>query len=249
MKSNTYIKSALKLLASLGVTSALLSGNTHAASITYIGVTYDQTDFKDLNFGTRGYWFPQFNATSPRSDKPTDENQVNRLPNWAGPMTHMEIWQWWKFPQRTFSQDGPSRSKGGWPTWNTFTLPNGQTGLSGIILDPHAANNVNQIVNRINLGPNTPSSFLLRIVVDNSDFKHNSINRIRARGEHNGNNIDPNTYPVPGSTSFNGVADIYTFRYDGFDNGDFIKIQFNGMPGGTNNGGAGGASFAGLLFD
>lgn len=249
MKSNTYKKLTRRVLTGLGLVTALLGTHAYAASITYVGVTYDQTDFQDLNYGTRGYWFPQFNASSPRSNRPTQDRQVNNLPGWAGPMTHMELWQWWKFPQRTFSQDGPSRSKGGQPTWNMFTLPNGQTGLSGIILDPHAANSVNQTVNRIDLGKRTPSSFLLRIVVDNSDFKHNAINRIRARGDHNGNNVDPNTYPIPGPSNFNGIADIYTFRYDGFDKGDFIKIQFSGMPGGTNNGGSGGSSFAGLMLD
>ncbi len=249
MKSYSHIKIARTVLAGIGLIALLSGMQTQAASITFVGVTYDQTDFADLNYGTRGFWFPQFDASSPRSDRPTDDNQVNRLPSWAGPMTHMKIWEWWKFPQRTFSQDGPSESKGGWPTWNTFTLPNGRTGLSGIILDPHAAGNVNQTVNRIKLGPGTPSSFLLRIVVDNTDFKHNAINRIRARGDHNGSNVNPNTFPVPGPSNFNSVADIYTFRYDGFDSGDFIKIQFNGTPGSSNNGGAGGASFAGLMFD
>lgn len=46
-----------------------------------------------------------------------------------------------------------------------------------------------------------------------------------------------------------GIADVYTFRYDGFGNGDYIKIQFNGESSSSNNGGSGGASFAGLLFD
>lgn len=218
-------------------------------SVTYVGVDKDVTDFQAANFGKLGYWFPQFDASGARSQKPTEENERNNLPLWAGPMTHMLIWQVWKFPQRTFSQDGPCKSKGGWASWNYFTLPNGDFGLSGIILDPHGADNTSQTVNRINLGQGTPTTFLLRIVVDNTDLKHNPINRIRARGEHNGVHIDPPTYPKPGMAAFNGTADVYTFRYDGFASGDFIKIQLNGMPGGTNNGGSGGASFAGLMFD
>lgn len=220
------------------------------ASITYIGVDKDKTNFQTgLNYGRAGYWFPQFKASSARSKKPTDQNERKNFPSWAGPMTHMEIWEMWKFPQRTFSQDGPAQSKGGYTSWNTFTLPNGEKGLSGIILDPYAANNTSQTVNRINLGSGTPSSFYLRIIVDNTDLKHNAIKQIRARGMHNEVNIDPNTYPSPGYAGFNGIADVYTFRYDGFGKGDYIKIQFNGMPGKIENHGTGGASFAGLLFD
>ncbi|MHC4830136.1 MAG: hypothetical protein ACYTFT_07245, partial [Planctomycetota bacterium] len=220
------------------------------AAVTYIGVDKDVTDFQfGLDYGNAGYWFPLFDASSPRSDKPTQDKERNGLPGWAGPMTHMEIWELWNFPQRTFSQDGPTRTKGGFPSWNFFTLPNGEHGLSGIVFDPHGEDNTSQTVNRIDLGPGTPSSFLLRVVVDNTDLRHNPINRIRARGEANGVAIDPASFPSPGVAGFNGIADVYTFRYDGFKDGDFIKIQFNGMPGSTNNGGPGGSSFAGLLFD
>ena len=219
-------------------------------AVTFVGVDLDVTDFQSgVDYGNAGFWFPQFDASSPRTDKPTDENDRNGLPVWAGPMTHMEIYEIWKFPQRTFSQDGPTRSAGGFSSWNTFTLPDGDTGLSGIVFDPHAADNTSQTVNRINLGPGTPSTFFLRIVVDNTDLRHNPINRIRARGEHGGVSIEPASFPSPGMAGFNGIADVYTFRYDGFVDGDFIKIQFNGMPGSTNNGGVGGSSFAGLLFD
>ena len=31
-----------------------------AATITYVGVIYDRTDFDRLNIGNAGYWFPQF---------------------------------------------------------------------------------------------------------------------------------------------------------------------------------------------
>ncbi|MBL4849666.1 MAG: hypothetical protein JKY65_29400 [Planctomycetes bacterium] len=85
--------------------------------------------------------------------------------------------------------------------------------------------------------------------MDNTDLRHNPVLRIRARGDHQGVSIDPTSYPQPGLAGFNGTADVYTFRYDGFEAGDFIKIQFGGMPGSTNNGGSGGSSFAGLMFD
>jgi hypothetical protein len=218
-------------------------------TVTYIGKTTDVTNFQAAGMGTLGYWFAQFNASGARSQKPTYENQRNGLLSWQGPLNHATSIFDPAYATRSFSQDGPTRSKGGWSEWNTFRLPNGEVGLSGVLLDPYAAANTSQTINRIKLNSGTPSSFLFRIVVDNTAGKHNAINRIRARGDDNGTNIDPNTFPVPGTAGFNGIADVYTFRYNGFGNGDFIKVQFNGMPGGTNNGGSGGASFAGFMFD
>lgn len=235
----------LTLLASLGITATAA-----AASIEYIGVDYDQTDFQDgLDYGNAGYWFPHFGAISPGSNTPTDHLERNALPEWAGPMVHMLRTEFHKFPRRTFSQDGPTTSKGGVAAWNEFRLPNGDLGRSGVILDPHAAGNSNNTVNKIMLGPSTPKSFLLRVVVDNTAGEHNAINLIRARGSHAGVAIDAPTAPSPGASNFNGVADVYTFRYDGFGDGDFIKIRFNGAPGDAVDQGSGGASFAGLLFD
>jgi len=219
-------------------------------TVTYVGVDLDVTDFRNgVDYGNDGYWFPQFNASGPRSGKPTEDNHRSALPTWAGPMTHMLIHELWKFPQRTFSQDGPTKSKGGFASWNQFTLPNGEVGLSGIAFDPHGRDNTSQTVNRIMLGAGTPRSFYLRVVVDNTDLRHNPVLKIRARGDHKGVSIDPATYPQPGLAGFNGTADVYTFRYDGFEPGDFVKIQFGGMAGSTNNGGSGGSSFAGLMFD
>jgi len=221
-----------------------------AATITYIGKTTDRTDFQAApKMGTLGYWFPQFNPSSARSDKPTDQNERNGLPSWTGPLVHINAIFDPGFSHRSFSYDGPTRSKGGYATFNMFTLPSGEVGRSGILLDPYAADNSSNTVNRIRLGAGTPSSFYLRIVVDNTGGKHNAISRIRARGNHGGNDVEPDTFPVPGSAGFNSVADVYTFRYDGFAAGDFIKIQFNGMPGDVRNGGSGGASFAGIMFD
>lgn len=222
----------------------------HAASITYIGKTTDRTDFQvPPQMGVLGYWFPQFNAPVAVSDRPTNENERNRLPSWAGPLVHLDTVLDLRFPRRTFSQDGPCRSAGGFPDFNRFTLPNGEAGRSGIILDPNAAGNTSNTVNRIMLGTGTPSSFYLRIVVDNTGGKHNAISRIQARGQHDGAAVEPDVFPKPGMDGFNGIADVYTFRYDGFAPGDFIKIRLAGMPGPAKKGGSGGGSIAGIMFD
>ncbi|MEZ5277031.1 MAG: hypothetical protein R3F07_11675 [Opitutaceae bacterium] len=224
------------------------AGGLHAAGITYIGRTTDRTDFHAApQMGVLGYWFPHFNAPEPVMDRPTDELERNGLPVWAGPLVHLDSWMSIRFFRRTFSQDGPCRSAGGFAAFNRFTLPDGEVGLSGIILDPHAAGNTSNAVNRIMLGEGTPASFYLRIVVDNTGGKYNAISRLRARGVHQGNAVEPDTWPQPGEEGFNGVADIYTFRFDGFVAGDFIKIQLAGMPGDVAIGG--GASMGGILFD
>ena len=236
---------AAGLLAALSLSPAL-----PAASITYVGVITDRTNYQAApRLGTLGFWFPQFNAPKPCTDRPTSENERNALPSWAGPLVHLDSVFDRRFFERTFSQDGPCRSQGGFATYNLFTLPDGERGRSGIILDPHAAGNTSNTVNRIKLGPGTPPSFLLRVVVDNTGGSHNAIGRIRARGRTGKIDIEPDTVPVPGPSGFNGIADIYTFRFDGFTSGDFIKLQFIGQPGSAKAGSSGGASFGGLLFD
>jgi hypothetical protein len=47
----------------------------------------------------------------------------------------------------------------------------------------------------------------------------------------------------PTDLVLNGVADVYTFRFDGFTSGDYIKLRLRGDASGN------GASFGGVLFD
>jgi hypothetical protein len=214
-----------------------------AASITYVGVIYDQTDLDRLSIGHAGYWFPQFDAPSPVEGRPTGENVRDGLPSWAGPLNHATSILDPNFSTRTFSQDGPARSKGGQAAWNTLTLPDGETGLSGAIVDPHTIGNSNNTINRIQLNAGVPATFYFHVITDNTNFEHDPTNRLRARGRAGGVDIEANTYPQTANLHFNGIADVYTFRYDGFAMGDFIKLQLNGDP--TKEG----ASFGGFLFD
>jgi len=214
-----------------------------AQSITYVGVIYDRTDFARLNIGNSGYWFPQFAATAPVSGRPTGENARDALPPWAGPLNHATSILDPNYATRTFSQDGPARSKGGQPSWNAFKLPSGETGLSGAIVDPHTSGNSNNTINRIQLNAGVPSTFYFHIVTDNTNFEHDPTNRLRARGNAGGIDIEANFFPRTADLFFNGIADVYTFRFDGFAGGDFIKLQLNG------DAQKAGASFGGFLFD
>ena len=123
----------------------------------------------------------------------------------------------------------------------------GNTGGSGIIVDPAADENSNNSVNRIVLNDGTPSSFVLSIMVDNCNMQHSPVNRIDARGESQGDPVEPDDQAAPGAEAFNGVPDLYRYRFDGFVDDDYIKIKFNGQAGSVQDGG--GASFGGLLFD
>ena len=94
----------------------------------------------------------------------------------------------------------------------------------------------------------TPLSFIVSVFVDNCNSQHSSLNRIAARGETAlGEPVEPDVSPEPGAASFNGVPDLYRFRFDGFGEGDHIKVRLNGQAGRVKDGG--GASFGGLLFD
>lgn len=174
----------------------------------------------------------------------TGENARDALPPWANPLNHVTIFLDPSYLTRTFSQDGPSRSKGGQPKWNDFTLPDGTAGRSGAIVDPFACKNSDNTINRVQLGKGTPSKFYLHIVTDNTNMEHNPANKLRARGNSNGVDLEANTTLSGAELKFNGVADIYTLRYDAFRAGDFIKVQLNGDPAHKE-----GPSIGGLLFD
>lgn len=215
-----------------------------AGSITYMGVLHDRTNFERLNIGKAGYWFPQFDAAGPVSGRPTGEHARDALPAWVTPFNHVTSFLDPTYSTRTFSQDGPARSKGGQPKWNEFTLPGGETGRSGAIVDPHACKNINNTINRIQLFKGTPATFFFHIVTDNTNMEHDPVNRLQARGNANGVDLEADTSPKVDELKFNGIADVYTFRFDGFRAGDFIKVRLKGDSVHKE-----GPSIGGLLFD
>ena len=224
-------------------------------SITFVGVTRDQTDFESLGIGRSGYWFPQFDAPTPVEERPTGENARDALPSWAGPLNHFSFEDCEvltpdeclaAFLTRSFSQDGPARSKGGDEAWNTFTIPDGEVGLSGAIVDPFTIGNSNNTINRIQLTEGVPESFHFHVVTDNTNREHDPTSRLRPRGTVGESDVDVDADVLLDQSDlvFNGIADVYTFRFDGFVAGDFIKLQLNGDPAPAE-----GASIGGFLFD
>jgi hypothetical protein len=218
-----------------------------AASITHVGTVTDVTNYSPtgLNLGTQGFWFAQFNAASPVTNAAVDNNHVNNFPSWVLPDFNKANTG---TPGYSFclGGSGDCYSEGGNTSWNTLTLPNGVTGLSGSVVDPSTANNSNNTIRSLLLGPGTPSDFLMHVVVDNTNGQHNPDARLRARGQEFG--PTPPAFDISGPndpppSTYNGIADVYTFRYTGFVAGEIIKLQLN--SGNANNQ----AGFAGLMFD
>jgi hypothetical protein len=232
------------VLTSLVVMTLAASHFVCAQSITFIGVIRDQTDFKKLNIGKAGYWFPQFDAKRPVSGRPTGENARDALPEWVTKLNHVTSFLDPAYKTRTFSQDGPARSMGGVSTWNKLTLPNGEEGLSGAIVDPFARKNTNNTINRIQLRGAVPKSFFFHVITDNTNKEHDPTFRLRVRGNARGVDFEAKSSPRTSDLTFNGTADVYLFRCDGFLSGDFLKLRLSGdSPGG------GGPSLGGLMFD
>ena len=219
-----------------------------AETITYVRKV-STTDF--LGWGQVGFYFPQFDASGIVGPKRTEDSMQFSMPNW------LEFQFNEADNKRTFSVDAdffdcdPAPpacagrgvyTRGGYATWDSFTLPNGLSGRSGSIVDEHAAGNANNSVNRIHMKSGVPSSFCMHVVTDNTANSHNSAAEIAIRGGRDGQgSFDPNA-DIP-DLSFDGTTDVHTFRFDNFLPNDFIKIRLNSGSGSMNPG------FGGLMFD
>jgi len=203
------------------------------------------TDFESAGMGLEGYYFPQFDAEEYVTNRPTDENMQFVEPDWVSFQFNPLC------SDRTFSLDAGILSlcplvigvcsEGGNDTWERFTLPCGKDGLSGAVIDYATCGNTNNTVNRIHLRGQVPSSFLLHVVVDNRSGTNNTLARFRMRGASSDGlqEVDVTLIELP----IDGRTDVYTFQFDNFEEGDFLKIQLNSGNDETP------AGFAALMFD
>jgi len=223
----------------LGALAAAFLVGPHTAwaqkTISDGGVTFDTTDFSSLGIGTAGFWFANFDATTPVDGAAVDSNDSNSLPSWILPEFDPN--------NADYSFGGLVTSSGGHTPWNFFTLPDGTNGLSGSLVDPETDNNSNNSVKKLLMGAGVPKSFLMHIVVDNTNNEHDPAGKIRARAESSDGLFDEKVTLNPGVAAFNGIADVYTFRYDGWEADDFIKIQLSSGVAGVDGG------IAGVMFD
>lgn len=213
-----------------------------AQSITHLGTSVDSTDYSatGLNIGSAGFWFAQFNAPAPVTNALVDDNDVIQFPSWVLPDFNKANTA---TPGYSFCLAPDCYSEGGNTTWNTLKLPDGTTGLSGAVVDPNTQNNSDNTIRSLLLGPGTPSDFLMHVVVDNTAGQHNPDARLRARGQGFAPAFDISGPNDPPPSTYNGTADVYTFRYTGFADGNIIKLQLN--SGNVANR----AGIAGLMFD
>jgi len=215
-------------------------------TITFVGKTSDVTNYSPtgMNVGTAGFWFPQFNAQSFVTNQAVNSNHVNQFPSWILPNFNSAD----TTANTGYSFSSTDYSEGGDTNWNTLTLPNGVTGLSGELVDSNTANNTNNTIGQLLLGSGTPYEFLMHIVVDNTATTnlHRDAGRVEARGAYTvgtTNDTNVNNQQNPGLAGFNGVADVYTFRYTGWNPTEILKVRLNSGIVGERGG------IAGLMFD
>ena len=129
-------------------------------------------------------------------------------------------------PGRTFSNDAlgnpiGTKTRGGYPSWDTFKLPDGTVGRSGTFYDESNIGNSNNTVNELKISSSSLSEFCLNLITDNTAGEHNPDVVLEARSD----TVDLSLAGNP-DLSFDGKTDMYTFRYQGMTEGDVIKIRF-----------------------
>ncbi len=199
--------------------TGLLDNEITVGRITYTGKVSNITDFR--GYGQHLYYFPAFNLNAPDNFHRTDSDSMyfNRV---FEPFLHHVI-----FPldRRTFSADAGGsprgvKARGGHDDWATFTLPNGQVGLSGTIYDDATRSNSNNSINQINLNRNSPTQFCLNIITDNTNLENIPDGKLEAR-----NTTDDLVLKNHPDLTFDGKPDMYTFRYVNMGRNEKIKIR------------------------
>lgn len=213
---------ALTLLTACGIPEDGHSGEigrAHAAlqTVTYVGKE-SITDF--TGYGQHLQYWPLFGLTSPQTARRTDDDAcIEITPDFSDFRHH------YLFDGRTFSNDAlgspiGTKTRGGYPDWPIFTLPDGTTGRSGTFYDESNIDNSNNTVNQIRINVPTLHEFCLNLITDNTNGQHNADVRFEARSDDV--NVDLGGHP---DLTFDGVTDMYTFRYTGMEEDDVFKVR------------------------
>ena len=264
-----------------------LQGDAGERAITYVGVWRDRPDLHALPLGTAGSWFPQFAPAKPVAGAATADGARDELPSWVAAFNHttgpadpgcrepgaIERGCTPTYSFRTFSQDGPARSAGGFAAWSRLRLPSGECGTSGAIVDPQTfiadqehddptglvsprtgepKPNNNNTINRIQLQDSVPSTFFVAVVTDNTAGQHD-VSRLEIRG-----NIGVLDVPSdrPGDAPDSQIEPTFPTPIDLVSNGvpDVHVFRVDGFVTGDYlklrlRGATSPGSFGGLLFD
>jgi len=202
-------------------------------AISTAGVSSNTTDYSasgldiaGFDAGNLGYWFANFGTSSPETMQPVDQNDANGLPSWITVDFNPSN-------ATTYSFSSAATSTGGQAGYNTLTLPDGTSGLSGQLVDNLNASGTSSstLLTRWMFGPGVPSDFYLSVVLDN----HGSatppdgptvVNRLR--GSHR-SAASPGSGPEATydglAAGANGTADVYTFFLTGAEVGGQFTVQ------------------------
>ena len=252
-------------------------------AITYVATLDDVSDLAALGIGGDGFWFARFDAAQPITTAPTSDGARDALPAWVGAFNHTEhpadpgcgetdaiargCLPSYNF--RTFSQDGPARSAGGFAGWATLRLPDRSCGRAGAIVDPKTFSadqaypdptgllfpaddqpqpTNNNTINRIQLQDGVPATFFVGVVTDATAFDfepgaveiRGNVGLIDQREEVADSQVESDGRPSAADLDPNGRPDVHVFRVDHFTSGDYLKLRLRGTDRP--------AAFTGLVF-
>ena len=217
----------------------------------------DTTDYSSVP--ADGWWFANFDTSILETGQPVAQNAVDNLPSWLqldnnfdpNPATSTYSWDQENVLGTLVNA---SESTGGNAAFNSLTLPDGTSGLSGQAITTWEAGNDGQsrnLVSRLLVGPDAPPSFRLWVVVDNEDANTGTgVRRVKAR--LSGAGVLPDTEDDTGNgidDTRNNVADAYSFLYKRISEGDNVRIQLRttNSPIGGNPANILGAGMAGFI--
>jgi hypothetical protein len=236
-------RQSLVLLSFLALILLLGERSATAATIVPYSVTRDVTDFSASGYqiGTEGYWFANFDAATPVTDAPVNQNSANTLPSWAA----VNFNPGGSFPSDNLDGKPYAVSMGGLPGANEFTLPNGTTGGSGQVVDVRMApGGSDTLLKDVTFNQDTPTSLYFHVILDNVPLDVGShVDRVRVtyRLPEDGNTIVRALFDILPPEN-NGIADVYTFFIDGIQDTGYLAIQLR-------TGTTSAAGMAGFAFD
>jgi|GEM_PF-2547364 len=210
-------------------------------------VALDQKNYSDsgLNIGNSGFWFANFNAPAQVANRPVDDNDRNFLPTWIK-VDFDPNSTGYSFALPTTNTNSTAFSTGGQQGYNILTLPYGEQGRSGQLVDVGVdpllrGGQSDTIITRFVFGPGAPNSFLLHIVLDNDPSDSgNHVSRLRVKHfSADGNQSGQAQFDNLTSDS---EADVYSFLFDNVQEGNYFTVQLRTTDG-PNTG------MAGLMFD
>lgn len=211
MQAKRLLTSSRALCGTLVFVATLLAQNESQGvpTVSFDGSFYNfGGDFQGASLGQEGSWFANFARVGGANDDPAAANAVDALPGYASVTFGTTV-----------------DSVGGIGGFDLFTLPDGTIGRSGA-LENNNSPSVNLIGDPVeymtlNFGPGVPSSLLLGVVMDNTDFAVYSSQAIEVNGVSTGpltNNAD---------------VDVHYFQIDNISSGD--SLQIDGVLGSGNN--------------